>query len=138
MTQDETFEWRQDTGKMKQNLLHFRNVSTGEKKMCAVTGNIRSGEFETVDCQCRVKLRLQRECLSTSQVKCPLLQETWPVKMPRPSQALQLTPKKAPAPIRKDEGITYFVDSRQTQRSRRWCEAEEEIAPTVPLKTSDE
>ena len=40
--QDEPFDQRKSTGKIKQDLSHFRNVSKG-KKMYAVTGNIRSG-----------------------------------------------------------------------------------------------
>ena len=125
---------------MKLKFSHFRIMSTGEKR-CAGTGSIWREEFDAGGLPVHAPLPKMRSAgraeilfgtthkeSATPQVKRPFLRYTRPVKMPLPlGGALQVARKKAPPPMRKDDGIASFklaclvVVAQQTQRSLRWC-----------------
>ena len=93
---DEPFEETRGTGKMKQNLTHFRSVSTGDK-MCVVRRKIWYGEFETGGLSAHVPSAFAGLPREASSVK----------KMPLVTMPPLL--KKAPPPICKDEGFANFM-----------------------------
>ena len=94
--QDEPFEGRRGTGKMKQNLTHFRSVSTGDK-MCVVRRKIWYGEFETGGLPAHVPSAFAGLPRGASPSK----------KMPLVTMPPLL--KKAPPPMCKDEGVANFM-----------------------------
>ena len=81
---------------LKQNLTHFRSVSTGDK-MCVVRRKIWYGEFETGGLSAHVPSAFAGLPREASSVK----------KMPPVTMPPLL--KKAPPPMCKDEGVANFM-----------------------------